>query len=222
MGTQSDQPDVTPVSTEAAEPDTLLTGEQTQEADDDSTDDSTAAGNTDDVNTGDSDDEAGDDTGEGNNDEPQDFEAFNLPDGMEMNTELLSEVTPIFKEAGLTQEQAQKFIDIHSQQLLAQEQGKLDAFNQLNQEWRDAVKNDKDIGGDNYDQSIANARTALNKFGTPELTKLLNETGIGNNPEVVRFMNSVGALLQEDQPGGPSGTVKTVKDRADVLYPTSS
>ena len=143
-----------------------------------------------------------------------------MPEGMTMNEELLTEVTPLFKEAGISQEVAQKFIDINSKQIQALEQGKADSFNQLTQEWRDASVNDKEFGGDKFDQSVANARLALDNFGSPELSKLLNETGLGNNPEVIRFMNKVGSLTKEDQPGAP-GTPggQPKKSATDILYP---
>lgn len=222
MGDAAAQPDVTPASTEAT-PDTLLTGEETQEPETPSTDVVDGEGSTDD-NTDASAEGAdeGADTDEGTDDKPQDYADFNLPEGMSMDEGLLTEVLPVFKEAGITQDVAQKLIDIQSKQVMALEQGKLDAFNQLNQEWKDASINDKEFGGDKFDQTVANAKAALDSFGTPELTKLLNETGIGNNPEVIRFMNKVGALTQEDSPGnGQQGGPKE-KSTLEVLYPTSS
>jgi hypothetical protein len=57
-------------------------------------------------------------------------------------------------------------------------------------------------------------------FGTPELRTLLNESGLGNHPEVIRMMYRAGKAISEDRfvapsAGGPTGS----KDFAKSLYP---
>jgi hypothetical protein len=39
----------------------------------------------------------------------------------------------------------------------------------------------------------------LTKYGTPELRKLINLWGVGNNPELVRAVAKAGADLVEDR-----------------------
>ena len=38
----------------------------------------------------------------------------------------------------------------------------------------------------------------MQQFGTPELKNFLNESGLGYNPDFVRFMNKVGTLIGND------------------------
>jgi hypothetical protein len=72
------------------------------------------------------------------------------------------------------------------------------------------------------------AKKALDAFGTAELRSLLNESGLGNHPEVIRFMFRAGKAISEDsmvtgnkgeaRPAGP----RSFNDLADALYSTST
>jgi len=143
---------------------------------------------------------------------------FVLPEGMELDGTLLEEATPMFKELGLTQEQAQKLVDFQAKQVQAREQAQGDAFNQLMDDWKKQSLGDKEFGGDKFEQSIGVARSALDKFGTPELKTLLEEHGVGNHPEVIRFMVKVGQLTREDNPGAGAQAPSEKRDRASILY----
>lgn len=146
---------------------------------------------------------------------------FNLPEGVELNSELLEQALPLFKELKLDQASAQKIIDFEAERVKASQDGQAEAFNQLKANWQEQAKGDSEIGGDKFDQSVSDAREALGKFGTPELTKLLNDFGMGNHPEIIRFMSKVGALTKEDVPGSTGAATSAKKDRVSLLYPDS-
>lgn len=152
---------------------------------------------------------------------PAAYSDFVLPDGVELDSGLYERATPVFKEMGLTQEQAQKFVSLYADQIQASHESQVESFNQTTQEWLDNAKADKEIGGDKFDENIALAKEALGKFGTPELATLLNDTGVGNHPEIIRILTKVGALLKEDQPGGGGNNAGEKPDRATILYGTS-
>lgn len=139
---------------------------------------------------------------------------FELPEGMSADADLLQKAVPLFKELGLNQEQAQKLVSLQAESMLAQQ----DAVAAQIQSWESAVKADKEIGGDKFDENLGLAKTALEKIGTPELRKFLTETGAGSHPEVLRAFVKIGRLMKEDNPGAgtPSGDKK---DIVDILYP---
>jgi len=139
---------------------------------------------------------------------------------MTLDSAMVEQAMPLFKEAGINQAQSQKFIDLYASKMQEVEQGKLDTFNQLRQDWVKQSKSDADFGGDKFDESIGAAKAALEKFGTPELSKLLDDFGVGDHPEMIRFMVAVGRLTQEDTPGGGRAGTQT-KSTTDILYPTS-
>jgi len=157
--------------------------------------------------------------GEGSPTAPGTYADFVMPEGVDVDSALLAEASPIFKELGLSQEQAQKLVDFQAKQVQAGSQGQVDAFNQMMNDWQDQSRNDKEFGGDKFEESVGVARSAIDKFGTPELKQLLEEHGVGNHPEVIRFMVKVGRLTAEDVPGGAVAPTSKAQDRVSLLYP---
>ena len=132
---------------------------------------------------------------------PDTYADFTLPEGITLDETALAEAAPLFKELGLNQEQAQKVIDLYAKQVQAGSESQVNAFNQLMSDWQDQSKNDKEFGGDKFEENVKIAQSAVSKYGTPELKQLLEEHGVGNHPEVIRFMVRVGQTLKEDVPG---------------------
>jgi len=59
----------------------------------------------------------------------------------------------------------------------------------------------------------------VNKFGSPNLIKTLDETGFGDHPELIRLLSKIGKTMKEDDfvlPGVQQGGEK--KDMAALLY----
>lgn len=164
-------------------------------------------------------DDANADAGEGSDTPPENYADFNLPEGMTIDKSALDSAAPILQKYKVSQEDAQALVDVMAGKVQAVQQGQVDAFNQLMTDWKEASKNDSEFGGDKFDESIALAKSAVDKFGTPELTKLLEDHGMGNHPEVIRFMVKVGKLTAEDVPGGDQTPTSKEKDRLEQLYP---
>lgn len=201
----------------------ILTKEQ--ESVDTSTDDNTDTTVTDEstaVEAEDTDDGSDGDAGDGSQDATLDASAFTVPEGMTLDNALVEQAMPLFKEAGIDQAQSQKFIDLYATKMQEVEQGKLDTFNQLRQDWVKQAKSDPEYGGDKFDENIGAAKAALDKFGTPELSKLLDDFGVGDHPEMIRFMVSVGRLTQEDTPGNGAKKGAQTKSDTEILYPSST
>lgn len=142
-----------------------------------------------------------------------------MPDGIEVDAELLAAVSPRFKELGLTRAQAQALTDdfIKVQQERGAAQGK--AWGETVQKWADDAKADKEIGGDKWAGTVSDAQRAINKLGTPALKDYLNASGGGNHPELIRILAKAGAMIKEDSPagGGAGGSGKPV-DPAHILF----
>ncbi|MDW5502458.1 hypothetical protein R6Y99_21915 [Pseudomonas lundensis] len=134
------------------------------------------------------------------------------PEGQELDANALAVFEPIAKELGLTQEQAQKLVDIYPQ--IQQQQA--EAWSKQGEEWREQVKSDKEIGGDKYTANVGNAQKALDQFGSPALREYLETTLLGNHPELVRFFAKVGKAVSEDTMVMPNNGGQL--SAADVLY----
>lgn len=125
---------------------------------------------------------------------PENYE-FNVPEGYDANGELFGKFKETAKELNLTQEQAQKLIDLDLQRF----SGQSELLERTRNEWAEQSKNDKEFGGDKLAENLALSKKALDTFGTPELKTLLNESGLGNHPELIRLMVRAGKAISEDR-----------------------
>ena len=214
MADEATATDTGAAGTEQQAADSLLTGQAAEPTSED-TGAQVEAGT-----EGDAEGNPGEEAGDKGQDElPETYADFELPEGMQLDATTLESATPMFKELGLTQDQAQKVVSFYADQVKAGEQKQIDAFNQLTDDWRSQSMNDKEFGGDHFEESVGIARQALDKFGTPELKTLLSEHGVGNHPEVIRMMIKVGKLTQEDVPGADGQVSNPEQSRVDILYP---
>lgn len=145
---------------------------------------------------------------------PEAYE-FKMPDGVELDKAAADEFSAIAKEMGLDQEQAQKVADVGAK--MAQRQA--EAHARQVEAWVGEVKADKEIGGDKLDENLGVARKALDTFGTPELRDLLNASGMGNHPAVIKAFYKVGKAISEDGfvKGSPPGAST---DPAKTMFPS--
>ena len=146
-----------------------------------------------------------------------------MPEGVEVDAELLAAVSPRFKELGLTRAQAQALTDDFIKVQQERGEGQVKAWGERVQKWADDAKADKEIGGDKWAGTVSDAQRAINKLGTPELKEYLNSSGGGNHPELIRILAKAGALLKEDSPpnDGGQGSGKPV-ETAHALFPTDA
>ncbi|HGM6654497.1 MULTISPECIES: peptidase [Serratia] len=142
---------------------------------------------------------------------PEKYE-FTPPEGQELDANALAVFEPIAKELGLSQEQAQKLVDIYPQ--IQQQQA--EAWSKQVSDWGEQVKADKEIGGDKFNASVGAAQRALDQFGNPELREYLNASGLGNHPALVRFCAKVGKAMAEDTFVVPNQGGQ--RSAADILY----
>lgn len=148
---------------------------------------------------------------------PEEYGDFTFPEGAELDADVLTEFKGIAKELGLPQEKAQALIDLQAKVEASRLAATQKAMAAQAQQWADAVKADKEIGGDNYDKSVETAVKAIEKFGSPELRTYLNESGLGNHPELVKFCHRIGKALTEDTLV-MGGTQQSRKSDAEVFY----
>lgn len=145
---------------------------------------------------------------------PENYE-FTVPEGVTVLDGAKEAYAEVAKELGLTQEQAQKAFDKLSSKGLEAQRAQLET---MTKQWADQSTADPEFGGEKLQESLAVSRKALDSFGTPELRNLLNESGLGNHPELIRFMYRAGKAISEDKfIAGRSGQAQA-KDPAEVLF----
>ena len=151
---------------------------------------------------------------------PEDYE-FSMPEGVTIDDATIGDLKSLSKDLGLSQEQAQKIADLGVQQSQRWVEQQVEYAKQARDEWAQQVKADKEIGGMSMDQTLATARQALKAYGTSELVDLLNETGLGNHPEMIRAFSKIGKTIGNDTvvPGGRNNNQPL--DPANRLYNNS-
>ena len=126
---------------------------------------------------------------------PESYE-FKAPEGVTFDDAVIGAFSEVAKELNLPQEQAQKVLDKMAPVMAQRQTEQLTA---ANAQWVESVKTDKEYGGDALNENLAVAKKAFDEFSTPELRTLLNQTGLGNHPEVVRVFYRAGKAISEDR-----------------------
>jgi hypothetical protein len=144
---------------------------------------------------------------------PEKYE-IKMPDGVVMNEELLAEATPLLREARLSPAQAQVVADLY----MKTQSDAIDRFAQQQKDWAKQSREDKEIGGKNYEQNIALAHKGFKAVGSPEALQVFEAYGLGNHPEVLRIFMRIGSAVGEGNTilsGDGGGRVSDAK----ALYP---
>jgi hypothetical protein len=152
--------------------------------------------------------------GEATNTQAEVVYEFTAPDGIELDKASTEEFVAIAKELKLPKDAAQKVVDL----AVKREQSRMEAHLATVAEWGEQVKADKELGGDKLQETLAIASKAL-ALGPPELKGLLNDSGLGSHPLVVKWAHAVGKALSEDRfVTGKTGATPSIST-ASRLFP---
>jgi hypothetical protein len=149
---------------------------------------------------------------------------------IEMDQALVEAATPVLKKLNLTNDQANELVGLVPQIQERVLQAQADDHSALKAQWAKEVQADKELGGKNWSATEALAAKALDHFGAPSekdkdgnetnpFRVLLNETGLGNHPEMVRMFRKIGEAVGEDSTVRGDGAAAQKVDRLEVLYP---
>lgn len=126
---------------------------------------------------------------------PDSYE-FKAPEGVTFDESVIGAFSEVAKELKLPQDQAQKVLDKMGPVLASRQSEQLAT---IRNDWAAAAKSDKEFGGEHLTENLGTAKKALDAFATPELRTLLEESGLGNHPEVIRMFYRTGKAISEDR-----------------------
>jgi hypothetical protein len=164
-----------------------------------------------------------------------------VPEGYSMDDSATKEFGEFAQEIGVDQEKAQKMLDRHLDSLgkaLGRDQ---DSLKGIHESWASESMNDKEFGGTSLAENIVGARKVMNSFSSPatdgdgkpvlhpegvmkgqQMTKvevLLNQTGMGNHPEMIRIFHRISKAISEDTfVQGDMKPTENKKTHADIMY----
>lgn len=99
-------------------------------------------------------------------------------------------------DAGLSQEQARKL----SENFILQNRAAMEQHQQQQQlQQTNWINNLKQEFGSAFDERVGIAKRAVDAFGGQELKDILNQTGLGSHPTIVKMFAKIGANILEDQ-----------------------
>lgn len=125
---------------------------------------------------------------------PEAYEPFDI-DGQQFFEEQVQGFAATARELGLSQENAQKMFA--SMVPTAREYMMKDLMAK-SKEWASLSAKDPEIGGADFEAKRGIASQAYKHYATPELRAILNGSGLGAHPEVVRLFYRIGKTMQQD------------------------
>lgn len=145
----------------------------------------------------------------------------------------VEEFTPIARELGLDNAQAQRLVDFYNKQMakLTSSEAHVAVIQAQNEKYMTALQSDREIGG-KLDQVKADIGRAYDAIGKPELVSAFKaamaESPEGNNPAFVKMIYAFAQKVNEGKPvsGGrpsPHGQTETGQNNrptiAEAIYP---
>jgi hypothetical protein len=146
---------------------------------------------------------------------PEKYTDFKLPEGLKFDDALLGKFSETAKGLGLSQEGAQKIVDLQAQSVKAEIDARLSGFNKQVSDWGEASKK---LFGTDFEKQFGLAAKAVERFGDADLKTLLRESGLGNHPAVIKAFNKIGALMSEDQPVDGRRAGGEAKTTAELMF----
>lgn len=159
------------------------------------------------------------------------YENFVLPDGVTVEPDKLGKFTEILGEHKASQALGQQLVDLFAVEAKAVREAVLAEVANSNTtaqtekvtQWGKDFENDTEIGGNRKDTTVAAARDFINKYaGTSEqqseFRQLMEKTGLGNHPVIIRALANANLALSEGKPLPARAAVPEVKSKTQIMY----
>lgn len=139
---------------------------------------------------------------------PEAYE-FKFPEGYTLSEEGTKEVTALFKDLGLSQDQANKLVDYYGKNLLASAEAPYKQWADTQKEW---VSDIHERFGSKAEATRRDINEAITNAMPPSLAKsfrsALDITGAGSNPDIFEALSILAKPHIEGKPVTPGGPSK--------------
>lgn len=130
---------------------------------------------------------------------PEKYEEFKIADGLELDAKAMDAFKEFAKGRNWSQKDAQEIIDFQNKIELERAKQSAEAWKTIQEGWRKSAKEDKEFGGDAYDENLALANKAAAAIGDDEFFQMLVETGVGDHPAMIRAFVRLGKKMSNDK-----------------------
>lgn len=148
---------------------------------------------------------------------PEKYE-FALPEGYTLAEEEAGEFEAFARSKNLTNEEANTALALATKHVQKIQDQQMQQWRDGVEAWGNTIRADKDLGGDRLNASVAIAQKTVARFGSPELVAYLEETGLGNHPELFKLCHRVGMHISEGGLITGAGSGEGRRSTAEVLY----
>lgn len=150
---------------------------------------------------------------------PEKYE-FKAPEGFKLDMEKVEKTfIPIAKELNLTQEGAQKLVDMYAGIVKQSNEAQVAAYTKFVEDMK--AETIKELGA-NYKQELAFAAKSRDRFASPELIQKLNDSGLANDKDMVKLFIAMGKAISEDKPPEGKSATGDKKSPGSVLFPSAN
>lgn len=149
---------------------------------------------------------------------PDDY-VFQFSPETVVDTMLIDEFRRFAFEQNMSLENARLMAQFYEKYVLGQSKKQSQEQEELLKSMQKACEEDSEFGGMKFLDNMRYARAAVLRFDDGSLAKILNDTGFGSHPEVVRFMYRVGkALAEKEMPKAKESPEE--RSAAELFYPS--
>lgn len=163
------------------------------------------------------------------------YEQFKLPEGITVEDEKLAEFSKDLGEferqtgadnaevQKLGQKLLDKYVAETSETLSRLNDYYTSAWEKQKNDWKDAFESDAQIGGNRKETTMKAATTFIRTYGgdaeqQAQLRDLMNTTGVGNHPALIRLLANAGSVMAEGKPLPASKPPSTPQSKVDKRY----
>ncbi len=143
------------------------------------------------------------------------YPELKMPEDVSFPEGALEEFKTLSQEMGLSAEQVQKLLDLEARYARSGEQHRAAEKSQTLERW---IEQTKALYGARLEETVSLAVRAADAFGGHELRELLEATGLGNHPVIVRTFYEIGKSISEDVLPGGKPAAPQDKTFAEALY----
>ena len=158
--------------------------------------------------------------------ENYDYSSVELPEGMELDNDMISKFNPLAKKYNLSNASANELLHLAIEMQQRNMAKVNDLASQIQESERESYRQmlslDKEFSNqsdEEYSRYLSTANIGLNNFATEEFKNLLIQKGLVNHPEFIRTFHRIGQYCISDAlPKVSTPTPSKEIDPADILY----
>ena len=150
--------------------------------------------------------------------EPLTADAVTVPEGFEVDEASMTKFLDIMNNAEMTPaERAQALINLQAEVMNAASERGSQLWQQTQDQWRQEAE--KEFGNE-LQPVLGNIKQLIDDYGDDEFLEVMDTTGAGNHPAMIRFLNKL--AKERSVEGAPATGAPGTAGRtaAEILYPS--